>query len=317
MTATDTKPGAVARDSRPGDGGRRGSRGRRRTRAAGTGLVLSLPLGVVVAVFFLVPLGLAAWMSLNEWPLLGEPTFTGTRNYRAIADQPLFVDAIWFTVKYTIITTVVLLGLALGMALLVQSSRRGAGAIRTAFFLPSVVGLAVASLLWYVIFSNEVGPLSGLLGRIGIGDGYIDWLGTPNNALWSTILMITWRFAGFYMLILLTGLQSIPPDLYEAARVDGASAWRMFRSITVPLMRPTFALALVLCVTGSMLAFEQFVLLTNGGPNNSTVTVVMTIYRQAFTLFDLGVAAAASMVVLVALVVGNVIQISVLRKGDD
>ena len=108
--------------------------------------------------------------------------------------------------------------------------------------------------------------------------------------------MITWRFAGFYMLIILTGLQAIPRDVYEAARVDGAGWWRTLRSITLPLLRPTLALMLILSVTGSILAFDQFYILTNGGPDNSTVTVVLAIYRQAFFLFDLGKAAALSMI---------------------
>jgi multiple sugar transport system permease protein len=268
-------------------------------------------------VLFAVPLGLAMWMSLNEWPLLGDPSYLGTDHYAGIADDALFRDAVWFTLKYTAITTVVLLAISLGLALLVQHPRRGVGWLRTAYFLPAVIGLAVASMLWYVLYSNEVGPLGGLLEDVGIGDGYIDWFGTPDSALWSTVLMITWRFAGFYMLIFLTGLQAIPGELYEAAAIDGAGRWRTFRSITLPLMRPTFALVMVLSVTGSLLAFEQFYLLTNGGPNNSTVTVVMTIYRQAFTLFDLGAAAAMSIVVLVALVAGNVLQLAVLRRGEE
>jgi multiple sugar transport system permease protein len=293
------------------------ARRRRVRREAGTGIVLSLPLAAVVGVLFAVPLGLAVWMSLNEWPLLGDPSYLGTGHYTDIGDNALFKDAVWFTLKYTVITTVVLLAISLGLALLVQHPRRGVGWLRTAYFLPAVIGLAVASMLWYVLYSNEVGPLGGLLQDIGIGDGYIDWFGTPDSALWSTVLMITWRFAGFYMLIFLTGLQAIDSELYEAAAIDGAGRWRTFRSITLPLMRPTFALVMVLSVTGSLLAFEQFYLLTNGGPNNSTVTVVMTIYRQAFTLFDLGAAAAMSILVLVALVAGNVLQLAVLRRGEE
>ena len=129
--------------------------------------------------------------------------------------------------------------------------------------------------------------------------------------------MITWRFAGFYMLILLTGLQAIPRDVYEAARVDGASRWRTLRSITLPLLRPTIALVLILSVTGSLLAFDQFCILTGGGPDNSTVTVVLAIYREAFFLFDLGQAAAISVIVLVLLLVLNVVQFRVLRAPAD
>ncbi|GAA1772444.1 sugar ABC transporter permease [Streptomonospora arabica] len=288
-----------------------------RTRETATGLVLSAPLALVVTVLFAVPLVLALWMSLNDWPLLGEPAFTGGDNYAAAVDEDLFTGAVWFTLKYTAFTTAILIPVSLAMALLVQRPRRLTGFVRTAFFQPAVVGLAAASLLWYVIYSNEVSPLGPLLRTVGIGDGSIDWLGTPDSALWSTILMITWRFAGFYMLILLTGLQAIPDEVYEAARVDGAGWWRTLRSVTLPLLRPTLALALVLCVTGSVLAFEQFMLLTSGGPSNSTVTVVMAVYREAFTLLDLGVAAAMSVLVTAVLVAGNVIQLSVLRKGDD
>lgn len=286
-------------------------------RDAGVGWVLSLPAALVVGVFFLIPLGLAVWMSLNEWPLLGEPTFTGTDNYTAIADDELFTSAIWFTVKYTVITTVVLFVIAFGMALLVQHSRPGVGLMRTAYFLPAAVGLAAASLLWFALYSNDVGPLSDVLIWLGVVDQPVQWLDTPDSALWSTVAMVTWRFAGFQMLILMTGLQAIPVDVYEAARIDGAGWWRMMRSITLPLMRPTIALLLVLSVTGSLLAFEQFYLLTGGGPDNSTVTVVMVLYRQAFRLLDLGVAAAMSVVVLVALIAGNVLQLSIVRKGGE
>jgi multiple sugar transport system permease protein len=127
---------------------------------------------------------------------------------------------------------------------------------------------------------------------------------------------VLWRFAGFTMLILLTGLQAIPLDVYEAARVDGCSRLQAFRYITLPLLRPALALMLVLSITGSLLAFDQFFILTQGGPDNSTVSVVMVIYREAFFRFDLGSAAALSVIVLVALVLLNVLQLSVLRRGE-
>jgi multiple sugar transport system permease protein len=124
---------------------------------------------------------------------------------------------------------------------------------------------------------------------------------------------VIWRFAGFQMLILLTGLQSIPLELYEAARVDGATRWQAFRRITVPLLRPTLALLLVLSITGSLLAFDQFFILTQGQPDNSTITMVMVIYREAFFCFNLGSAAALSVVVLIVLVALNVLQLRILR----
>jgi multiple sugar transport system permease protein len=146
----------------------------------------------------------------------------------------------------------------------------------------------------------------------------ITFLGTPNAALFSTVFLIVWRFAGFYMLLMLVGLQGIPADVFEAARIDGASPLQIFRRITLPLLRPTLALTTVLCVTGSLLAFEQFYILTKGGPDNSTITVVQLIYGVAFQgQNDLGVAAALSVMVLAALVVVNVVQLRAFRRPDE
>lgn len=299
-----------------GAGGRTPGRPWWRSRSL-QGAAYAAPTGVIVGVFFVVPLGLLVWMSLHDWPLLGAPTLNLPGNYTAIADNRLLVDAVWFTVKYTAIVTVLLSGIAFGMAMLVQERRRGVGFFRTAFFLPGAIGLAAASLLFYGMLSSQVGPIDGILRGIGLVDEPIAWRGTPNMALFSTIALVVWRFAGFNMLILLTGLQAIPTDVYEAARVDGANRWRVFRHVTVPLLRPTIALMLVLSITGSLLAFEQFFIFTNGGPDNSTVSMVMVVYRAAFVRFDLGSAAAISVLLLLALIVLNTLQIRVLRRRHD
>jgi multiple sugar transport system permease protein len=280
-------------------------------------MAYAAPAGVVVGVLFLVPLGLVLWMSLNEWPLLGEPSLNAPANYAAIAKNPLFVDAVWFTLTYTIIVTIVLFVAAFGLALLVQRHRRGVGLFRTAFFLPGAVGFATASLLFYGLLSRDLGPLNPILSGLGVIDKPVSWVsGSPRLALGSSIGLVVWRFAGFNMLILLTGLQAIPDDVYEAAKMDGAGRWQQFLRITLPLMRPTIALVLILMITGSLLAFDQFYILTNGGPDNSTTSIVMVIVREAFTRFDLGSAAAVSVVVLAALIAFNAIQLRVLRRGD-
>jgi multiple sugar transport system permease protein len=280
------------------------------------GLLYAAPTAVVVGLFFLVPLGLVLWMSVNEWPLLGEPTTNLPDNYTRIADNPLFVDSVLFTLKYTIIVTVALFGAAFGLALLVQRPRPGVGLFRTAFFLPGAVGFATASLLFYGLLSRDLGPLNPILSALGIIDHPVSWVsGSPNLALASSIGLVVWRFAGFNMLLLLTGLQSIPEELYEAARIDGAGRWHQFTGITLPLLRPTIALVLILMITGSLLAFDQFYILTNGGPDNGTTSVVMVIVREAFTRFDLGSAAAVSVVVLAALIVLNGVQLRALRRG--
>jgi multiple sugar transport system permease protein len=292
-----------------------GARPRARTtlahRRSLVGMAYAAPTAVIVGVFFIVPLVLVFWMSANRWRVLGSPTFNFPDNYSAVADNQLFRDSVSFTLKYTAITTIVLSLIALGLALLVQNQRPGVGFFRTAYFLPGAVGFAAASLLFYGFYSGS-GPVDSVLRDLGIIDEPINWLGTPNAALFSTIAMVTRRFAGFNMLILLTGLQSIPTDVYEAARSDGATSWQMFRYITLPLLRPTIALMLVLSITGSLLAFDQFFILTRGGPDGSTVSMVMVIFREGFTRFNLGSAAAISVLLLIVLVALNVIQLRVL-----
>ncbi|GAA2660404.1 carbohydrate ABC transporter permease [Nonomuraea recticatena] len=277
------------------------------------GWVYAAPTALIVGVLFLAPLVLVVWMSLHRWPLLGGATFNAPANYLKIADNPLFLDAVLFTLKYTVITTVLLSLVALGLALLVQERRPGITFFRTAFFLPGAVGFAAAALLFYGLLNNDFGPIDPTLRAVGLIDEPVKWIGTPDMALFSTIALVVWRFAGFNMLILLTGLQAIPVEVYEAARSDGAGRWQIFTRITLPLLRPTLALMLILSVTGSLLAFDQFFVFTNGGPDNSTVSMVMVIYREAFFRFDLGGAAALSVVLLVALVGLNALMMRRLR----
>lgn len=282
------------------------------------GALYAAPAAVFVAMFFVVPLLLVGQMSVSDWPLLtGDQGLNFPENYAGMADERLFWPAVGFTLKYTGIVVFALLVLAMIMALLVQEPRRGVGFFRTAYFLPVALGLASASLLFWGFFSPSIGPIDPLLQGLGLTDEPIRWFGTPNMALLSTVSLIVWRFSGFFMLILLVGLQAIPTEVYEAARMDGASRWQTFLRITLPLLRPSIALCLILSVTGSLLAFDQFFILTAGGPDNSTTTVVMLIYREAFRRFDLGTAAALSVVVLIALLIINIAQFRFLRRGVE
>jgi multiple sugar transport system permease protein len=191
-----------------------------------------------------------------------------------------------------------------------QQNRRRIGAYRTILFLPSAVGLASSTLLFYGLFNADASPLNQLTQAIGLGR--VDWLGSTGTVLGSTIGMITWRFAGFYMLILLTGLQGIDPVLYEAARIDGANRWQTMWRVTLPLLRPTIALTMVLSLTGSLLAFDQFFILTGG--RHDTATVVIDMYREAFLSQDLGRAAAVAVATLAVLLIVNVVQLRLIRR---
>ena len=298
----------------------------RRRRATGLqrsqqrqGWLYAAPTALFVIVFFVVPVLLVVQMSLSDWSLFaGNRGFNAPDNYTDAVGQRLFWPAVGFTVKYTIITTVILIGIALGLALLVQEAARWNSFLRTAFLVPSALGLASASLLFYALYAPQSGPFAQLLTALGIGDGTVSFLGTPNAALWSTVAVIVWRFAGFYMLLLLVGLQGISSDVYEAAVVDGANRWQTFVNVTLPLLKSSLALCTILCITGSLLAFDQFYILTRGGPDNSTITIVQLVYNVAFGgRNDLGVAAALSLVVLFALIVINAAQFRALRGKED
>jgi multiple sugar transport system permease protein len=296
--------------------------GRARSRSVGRALqgwAFASPTALFVVVLFLVPIGLVLQMSASDWPLLtGRLGTNFPDNYGEVLDNRFFWPSVVFTLKYTVITTVILIALGLALALLVQESTRWKGVLRTVILVPSALGLASASLLFYALYSPQSGPISPVLQDLGLVSEPISFLGTPDRALWSTVFLIVWRFTGFYMLLLMVGLQGISRDVYEAAELDGAGRWQAFRHVTLPLLRPSLALCTIMCVTGSILAFDQFFILTKGGPDNSTITLVQLVYIAAFQgQNDLGVAAALSIVVLLGLVLINLVTFRMLRSPEE
>jgi multiple sugar transport system permease protein len=310
VTDQDTTPSAPATRQR---------RGRPRRTGRLAGWAYAAPTAGYVLIFFVVPIGIVARMSASDWTLFGgDRGWNAPENYQKALDNRLLWPAVWFTLEYTVVTTVILLGLALLLALLVQESSRWTGFLRTAFLVPSALGLASASLLFYALYSPQSSPVNTPLRLLGVTDQPISFLGTPMSALCSTVVLIVWRFAGFYMLLLLVGLQGIPDDVYEAAHLDGAGRLQTFRYVTLPLLRSSLALCTILCVTGSLLAFDQFYILTKGGPDNSTITIVQLVYNMAFGgQNDLGRAAALSILVLAALLAVNAVQFRGLRGKEN
>ena len=297
--------------------------GRRRPKTRGSadrqraGYWFVLPCVIFTAVFFIAPLVMTLCMSLYRWPLMGKATFAGLQNYVDLMHDDSFWGALWFTTEYTLVVTPAIFIVAFVLAMLVNRASRFVGIFRTAFFLPVVIGMTTASLLWVWMFNDQVGIFSAVLMQLGIVDEPVQWLGETYSALGSLVVMVLWKASGFTMVILLVGMQAIPQDLYDAARIDGARWWAQQRFITVPLMRRTFALALIMAVIGSYLAFEQFYVMTKGGPMNSTITVVHWIYRASFTYFKLGYGAAMSVVLLLVLLALSVVQMFLLRDDHE
>lgn len=293
------------------------TRRRRRRSSQWTGLLYVLPALALVTVFFLVPLGMTVWMSLHKWPLMGVPRFIGLDNYEKLVFDKSFWSSLWFTIEYTVVVTVALLGVALALAFIVQGQGRAVSAYRTIYFLPVVTGFASAALLWVWLSNVDTGLFSPLVQDLGLTEGRVNILASFTPAFWSVIAMVVWKMAGFFMVILMSGLQSIPADYQEAARIDGAKWLQRFRYITMPLIRKPFALALILCVSGSMLAFDQFYIILNGGPQNKTVTAVYKIFNESFISFRLGYGAALSMVLLLILLALSVVQLTLLSDRRE
>lgn len=291
----------------------------RRSRSARkqlVGLLFVAPAVLLVAAFFVVPLGMTAWMSLHNWPLLGTPKFIGLGNYETLFQDGRFWNSMRFTIYYTLVVTVAIFAVAFPLALFVERPRPLAGFYRTVYFLPVVVGFGSASLLWAWLMNMDSGLFAPALQRLGVTERPINILANFDATFWSIIAMVVWKTAGFTMIILMTGLQGIPSDVREAARMDGASARQRFISITLPLMRRTIALALILSVAGSMLAFDQFYIIAHGGPRNSTLTAVYWIFNSSFVSFRMGYGSALSMVLLAILLAISVVQLRLLRTHE-
>jgi multiple sugar transport system permease protein len=290
---------------------------RRRRQSQWRGPLYIAPAMALVIVFFIAPVLFTGWMSFYKWPLLGIPHWIGFKNYIRMFSDVRFYAALEFTGLYTLVVTIAIFAVAFPLALFVEKDRRFVGAYRTIIFLPVVVGLASASLLWIWLGNVDSGFISPALRALGIMDPPPNLLATFNSAFFTIIVMVVWKVAGFTMIILLTGLQAIPQELTEAARIDGARAWQRFRYLTLPLMRRTIALALIISITGSILAFDQFYIMTSGGPQNRMITVVYYIFLQSFVSFNLGYGAALSIALLVILVAISVLQLRLLKIGED
>ncbi|MFE6968707.1 carbohydrate ABC transporter permease [Isoptericola sp. NPDC057653] len=299
---------------RPGAARRPARRHGTLTHPARTGLLLVAPAVAFVVVFVLVPLVSAVGISFTNLPLIGPWRFVGLENYASVLTDPTFWRAVGYTLLYTAIVTLPILVLGYTLAVVVRSNRRGATVLRTIFFVPYVVGLTTLSFLMLLEAQPNSGMVNVVLKALGITDGTTAWLVDGPLATGLLCVMVIWAVSGLTMVLLMSGMQGIPREVYESAELDGASWWVRERSITVPMLRRTIAMTVVLSVIGSLLAFTQFYILTQGGPGSDTTTVVMAIYRRAFVQLQLGAATAMSLVLVVITGLVTAAQFWLLRE---
>ncbi|HBS75825.1 MAG TPA: ABC transporter permease [Microbacterium sp.] len=285
-------------------------------REALMGWALAAPSALLVALFFLVPLGLTIVMSFFDWPTFGTPEPIGVENYTDLLQQPKFAKAVVFTVTYTLVASIAGIAVSLGLALLVRPRFHGRTVSRAALFAPVTIGFVPAGLLWLSIGNSRTGVLPQIAQFFGLMQPGGDWFAEPSSTLAIVVTMTVWKTAGLAMLVLLIGMDSIPGEVYEAARLDGANAWQTLTRVTLPLIVKPLSLVILITATSTFLAFDQFYTMTKGGPDGSTVTVVYYLYNAAFVSFDRGYAAAIAVVIVVALAAFSVIQVRLQRgKG--
>ncbi len=295
-------------------------RSRRATRRqAWTVLAFVLPPLVVYTVFVLYPIVQAIISSLYQWKGLGPlQDFIGLENFRRTLSDGVFQMAIQHNLMIAILSLLIQLPLALGIALLLRGNMIGRALFRTIFFLPYVLSEVVVGLVWVFILRPDTGLLNIIFTAVVPGFEPRGFLGDPNTALFAVFAVITWKFFGFHMVLYIAGLQGIPRDLEDAARVDGASPARVLRDVTLPLLGPTIRVSVFLSILGSLQFFDLIWVMTKGGPVNSTNTMATYMYTFGFQRFQLGYGAAVSLVIfLLCFIFSVAYQRFVLRRDLD
>jgi multiple sugar transport system permease protein len=269
--------------------------------------LMMLPASVLILTFLIVPIGLTFVLAFTDAKLISPrpAEFVGVDNFVRLFENGTF----WASLRNTIIFTIVIVplqaGLALGLAVLVNTKIRGTNFFRTIYFLPLVTSIVVVSMLWLFLYQPN-GLINAVLANFGIQGP--DWLGDPRTALLAIILMSAWQAMGLHMVVWLAGLQSIPPELYEAADLDGASKWQQFVNVTWPGLRQTRTFILITITIAAFGLFSQVNLMTQGGPLNSTTTLVYQAVQTGFRQQQTGYASAISLVFFVLVLIVTLVQ---------
>ncbi len=281
-------------------------------RGSTTGWVFAAPALTMLALFFFVPVLLAFALSLTDFDIYAladsdDLRFVGLGNYAELLRTPLFWKALGNTFYFVVVGVPLSIGLSLGAAMLLNgAANKLVGIFRTALFAPVVTTLVAVAVIWTYLLHTSYGMLNYGLASLGIEP--VDWLGDPDWAMPAIILFAVWKNFGYNMVILLAGLQTIPNDLYEAARVDGASAWQRFLHVTLPGLGPMLLLVSILTMAGYFQLFAEPYVMTQGGPVESTVSVLYFMYEQGFRWWNLGFASAVAFILFVIMFAVTAVQ---------
>jgi len=272
-----------------------------------------LPAGVCFTAFLLIPVGYLFYLTFHEGGIITPATYVGLKNWREVWHDSLVITAIKNTAYYCLLAIPAVFIIGMGLALCLQRISRGNSFFRSLFYIPTLTPYVVAALIWLFVVQHDFGALNMTLSLFHIAPQ--NWIGDPHLVIPSIAMLEVWRGFGFWTLLFLAALLSLPKELYQAATIDGASAWRRFLHITLPLMRPTFFFAVVMATIWNFQLFDSVSILTDGGPANASVTVVWYIYKAMFQFNNkTGFAAALSFMLLMFILVLTLIEIRLLRK---
>jgi multiple sugar transport system permease protein len=282
-------------------------------------LLFLAPAMVLLTVFFFVPVIAGLALSLTDFDLytLGDASnirMVGLRNYGDLLGSSLFWTAFANTMYFALVGGPLTVAASLAAALLVNSKlTRFKSLFRTIYFAPVVTTLVAVAIVFKYIYHPRFGMLNRFLDTLGLGQP--DWLGNPKLAMLAIIILAVWKGFGYTMIIFIAGLQQIPEELYEAARLDGAGAWKQFRHVTLPMLAPTFLFVGVVVAIGQLQIFAEPYVMTRGGPLNKTVTMVMLMYEQGFKFWEMGYAAAVAFVLFLVIGAATLLQIKLQDKS--
>ena len=279
-------------------------------------LLFLLPNILIFGLFIIVPAIQGLRMSLTEWGVFTTPRFIGFANFVELAQDAVFWKTFSNTIVYSLFTVSLIMVYALALALLLyKNTIKGEKIFRSLFYIPSLLSMITVGIAWRFILGDEMGIINYLLRRFG-GSG-IPWLTDSNLAMVSIIGVSIWAQAGYYMVILIAGLQAIPIELYEAATIDGASKTKTFTAITLPLLRSTLLVVMVLSTIASFKAYELISVMTKGGPGYATKLIVQQVYQVAFLEDRMGYASAMSIVLMLIISIFTLVQFKFTGKEQD
>ena len=295
--------------------GRRGRRLNLKQREALTGWLFVSPALIGFGIFTFGAILYSLYLSFTDYNLLGSPEWLGLENYiRAFTNDQYFYQYFGNTFYFALVLVPVVLVISLFLAILINKKvGKIAKAYRVALFLPSITSTVAVSMVWLWIFNPDMGIMNNFLTAIGFHNPPM-WLSDPEWSKPALIIMRVWQMSGYYMLLFLAGLQTIPETLYEAAEVDGASSWQKFRRITVPLLSNTTFVVVILLVIESFNMFESIFVMTEGGPLGSTSTIMYYIYEQGFMSYNMGYASALAWIFFALILVFTLIQFRFRRE---